>query len=296
MHRPTKRLTRIIACAAAVPVALVVVGCSSDSGSDDASTQDKASSGAKASASTAGEAAKKVQAATYKSLPQACDALSKKTLKDLVPKGKSKSGATDEESTRANCSWSSLDNNGVKGSQFRWLNVSMVRFDSDANRGSGKDLASAYYAKQVKDAQASEGAKKLKTSEVSGTGDEATLVRFDSAYKEKKKDVTSKQQTVVSRVDNVVVTVNYNGSGLAGEKTPDADELSKDAGKAAREAVASVEGTVSGKSASPSASASKSADGSKSSKSSKSSESAKPKTSKSASPSASASGKDDKDK
>ncbi|WP_420034973.1 DUF3558 domain-containing protein [Streptomyces sp. cg28] len=295
MHRPTKRLTRILACAAAVPVVLVVAGCSSDSGSDDASATDKASSGAKASASTAGEAAKKVRAATYKSLPKACDAFSKKTLKDLVPEGKSKSGSSDGESTRDSCSWSSLDSNGVKGSQYRWLNLSMVRFDSDVNRGSGDDLASAFYAKQVKDAQASVGAKKLKTSELSGTGDEATLVRFDSAYKEKKKDVTSKQQTVVSRVDNVVVTVSYNGSGFAGEKTPDADELSKDAEKAAREAVASVEGTVSsGKSASPSASASKSA--SSGSKDSKGASDSKDSKDASKSPSASASAKDDKDK
>jgi hypothetical protein len=239
MHRPTKRLTRILACATAVPVVLVVAGCSSDSGSGSGDGADKGA-GAKASASAAKDAAKKVAPATYKSLPQACSALSKKTLGDLVPKGDSKTGASDDESTRVNCSWSSLDNNGVKGSQFRWLNVSMVRFDSDVNRGSGAKLASAYYAKQIKDAQATDGAKGVKTEPVPGTGDEATLVRFDSTYKEKKKDVLSKQQTVVSRVDNVVVTVNYNGSGLAGEKTPDAGALSKDTEKAAKEAVASV--------------------------------------------------------
>ncbi|WP_428954071.1 DUF3558 domain-containing protein [Streptomyces sp. cg35] len=255
MHRPTKRLTRTLVCAAAVPAVLVVAGCSSGSGSDSGDGAKKGSE-AKASASTAKDAAKKVAPATYKALPQACSAISKKTLGDLVPKGDSKAGASDDESTRASCSWSSLENNGVKGSQFRWLNVSMVRFDSDVNRGSGDKLASAYYAKQVKDAQATEGAKSVKTSPVSGTGDEATLVRFDSTYKEKKKDVTSKQQTVVSRVDNVVVTVNYNGSGLAGEKTPDADGLSKDAEKAAKEAVASL--ADSARSGSPSASQSSS--------------------------------------
>ncbi|WP_372344550.1 DUF3558 family protein [Streptomyces sp. KL116D] len=288
MHRPTKRLTRVLACAAAVPVVLVVAGCSSDSGSDSGS--EKASKESKASASTAGDAAKKVAPATYKSLPQACSALSKKTLDDLVPKGDSKAGASDDESTRASCSWSSLDNNGVKGSQYRWLNVSMIRFDSDVNRGSGEKLASEHYAKQVKDAQATEGAKSVKTSAVSGTGDEATLVRYDLPYKEKKKDVTSKQQTVVTRVDNVVVTVDFNGSGFAGDKTPDAGELSKDAEKAAKEAVAAV--TESGKSASPSASASaspsksadksKSEDGSKSADESGSGASVKPSASKSA--------------
>ncbi|MGY0024721.1 DUF3558 domain-containing protein [Streptomyces sp. YJ-C3] len=259
MHRPTKRLTRTLVCAAAVPAVLVVAGCSSGSGSDSGDGAKKGSE-AKASASTAKDAAKKVAPATYKALPQACSAISKKTLGDLVPKGDSKAGASDDESTRASCSWSSLENNGVKGSQFRWLNVSMVRFDSDVNRGSGDKLASAYYAKQVKDAQATEGAKSVKTSPVSGTGDEATLVRFDSTYKEKKKDVTSKQQTVVSRVDNVVVTVNYNGSGLAGEKTPDADGLSKDAEKAAKEAVASLADSAkdAARSGSPSASQSSS--------------------------------------
>ncbi|MFJ4711408.1 DUF3558 family protein [Streptomyces sp. NPDC088785] len=292
MHRPTKRLTRILACATAVPVALVVAGCSSDSGSDDAGATDKASAGSKASASTAEGTAKKVRAATYKTLPQACDAVSKKTLDDLVPHGKSKSGASDDESTRAGCSWASLDSNGVKGSQYRWLTVSMLRFDSDVNRGSGDDLASAYYAKQVKDAQTAEGAKKVKTSEVSGTGDEATLVRSDNTYKVKKKDVTSKQQTVVSRLDNVVVTVDYNGSGLAGEKTPDADALAKDAEKAAKETVASVEDTLSGKSASPTASASKSADGSKSKSKSDSKADSKADSESSKAPKSSASDKD----
>ncbi|MEU6391865.1 DUF3558 family protein [Streptomyces sp. NPDC046939] len=282
MHRPTKRLTRILTCAAAVPVVLLAAGCSSDSDGGSGSG-DKAEKGstATASSSTAGDAAKKVAPATYKALPQACSALSKKTLDELVPKGDSKAGASDDESTRANCSWSSLDNNGIKGSQFRWLNVSMVRFESDLNRGSGDKLATEYYTKQVADAQATEGAKNVKTAPVAGTGDEATLVRFDSTYKEKKKDVTSRQQTVVSRVDNVVVTVHYNGSGLAGEKTPAADGLVKDAEKAAKEVVASVMHAK----ASPSASAS-------SSSSSSSSPSAKPKASASASASKKADEKD----
>ncbi|MFJ9179123.1 DUF3558 domain-containing protein [Streptomyces sp. NPDC102360] len=236
MHRPTKRLTRTLVCAAAVPAVLVVAGCSSGSGSDSA----KDDSQAKASASTSGAKAKKVAPATYKELPQACDAFSKSTLKDLVPKGESKAGASDDESTRASCSWSSLDNNGVKGSQFRWLNASFVRFDSDVNRGSGDKLAEAYYAKQIKDAKATSGAKDVKSAPVSKTGDVATQIGYDRKYKDKKDTVTSKQQTVVSRVDNVVVTVDYNGSGLAGDDAPSASSLSKDAQKAAKEAVAKV--------------------------------------------------------
>jgi hypothetical protein len=94
-------------------------------------------------------------------------------------------------------------------------------------------------------------------------GDEATAVRYDL----KKKEGSFKQVTVVARVENVVVTVDYNGAGLAGDKTPSADTLNKLAQKAAKEAVASVAkanggGTAGTPSSAPSKSASKSPSGS----------------------------------
>ncbi|MFI5689869.1 DUF3558 family protein [Streptomyces sp. NPDC051636] len=232
-----KLLSRLLVGAAAVPLMLVAAGCSSDSGSDD---------GAKGAGQTAGDgagsasasASPTVQAAAYAKLPEPCAVLSKKTLGELVPKGakSGKEGTSSDVSSRASCSWSSLDNNGVKGSQFRWLNVSLLRFDSDANRGSGEKQAEVYYADQVKAAKSVTGAKNSKSEPVAGTGDEATLVRYDL----KKKEGGFKQQTVVTRVENVVVTVDYNGAGLAGEKTPSADGLTKAAEKAAKEAVAAV--------------------------------------------------------
>ncbi|AEY90888.1 hypothetical protein AQJ11_44025 [Streptomyces corchorusii] len=218
---------------------LITAACSSDSGDSKPSSggsggQSAGSSSARPSVS----ASPTVRAAAYGKLPDACAVLSKKTLGDLVPKsGKSgKKGSSDEPSSRASCSWNSLDNNGVKGSQFRWLNVSLLRFDSDVTRGSGDEQAHTYYARQVKDAQAVDGAKDTKAIPLSGTGAEATAVRYDL----KKKEGLFKQQTVVARVENVVVTVDYNGAGLAGEKTPDADDLTKAAEKALKEAVASV--------------------------------------------------------
>lgn len=244
-NKRAKRLTRVLVCAVAVP--LVAAGCSSDSGSDDG--KDK---GASASASQSASPSPTVQAAAYKRLPEPCAVLSEKTLDDLAPKAKSgKEGSSDDVSTRGSCSWSSLDNNGVKGSQFRWLNVSLLRFDSDTTRGAGDKLAQEYYDKQVRDAQSAEGAKSVKAEPVSGTGDGATAVRYDL----KKKEGTFKQQTVVARVENVVVTLDYNGAGLAGDKTPDADDLMKDAQKAAKEAVASVT-KANGTGAAPSRSAS----------------------------------------
>ncbi|MFE9810933.1 DUF3558 family protein [Streptomyces sp. NPDC005227] len=241
MHRPVQRvgraprLTRILVSAAAIPVALVAAGCSSDSGSgDDAQKGASATPDAKKSASPTAEA---VQPAAYATLPQPCSVLSKKTLGELAPKAdkSGKKGASDDAAQRSNCNWSSLDNNGVKGSQFRWLNVALLRFDSDA-RGSGDEQAHAYFEKQVSGAQAVEGAKGAKSAPVAGTGDEATAVRYDL----KKKEGAFKQQTVVARVENVVVTVDYNGAGLAGEKTPDSGDLLKAAEKAAKEAVAAV--------------------------------------------------------
>ncbi|MDI1455440.1 DUF3558 family protein [Streptomyces sp. ATE26] len=261
-----KRLRRALVCAAAVPAVLITAACSSDSGdsSDKGGASGATQTAGSSSATPSASASPTVRAAAYRKLPDSCAVLSKKTLTDLVPKGakSGKEGSSDDTATRASCSWSSLDNNGVKGSQFRWLNVSLLRFDSDAARGSGDEQAHAYLARQVEDAKAVSGAKNTKSEPVAGTGAEATLVRYDL----KKKEGTFKQQTMVARVENVVVTLDYNGAGLAGEKTPSADDLSKDAQKAVKEAVASVSaangkgsgaGTSSGGSASPSASASK---------------------------------------
>ncbi|MFF3333426.1 DUF3558 domain-containing protein [Streptomyces sp. NPDC002888] len=229
-----KRLNRVLVSAAAVPVMLVAAGCSSDS---DSGSADAATQGAGSEVSTSASASPTVQAAAYRTLPESCKVLPKKTLEDLVPEAKSgKEGKSSDASTRGSCSWSSLANNGVKGSQFRWLNVSLLRFESDQTRGAGDKLAKEYYASQVKDAQAVSGAKNAKSEPVAGTGDEATLVRYDL----KKKEGGFKQQTVVTRVENVVVTVDYNGAGLAGDKAPSSDDLTKAAEKAAKEAVAAV--------------------------------------------------------
>ena len=230
-----RRSGRLLAGAVAVPVMVFAAGCSSDSGSGDGGSK---GAGAGETAAATASTAPTVQAAAYKKLPDSCGVLSKKTLTSLVPKGakSGKAGKSGDSATRASCSWSSLDNNGVKGSQFRWLNVSLLRFESDATRGEGDQLAHAYFEKQVTDAKSAQGAKNLKSEPVAGTGAEATLVRYDL----KKKEGAFRQQTVVTRVENVVITLDYNGAGLAGEKTPDADALVKLAEAAAKEAVASV--------------------------------------------------------
>lgn len=265
----SKRLRRALVGAAAVPVILVAAGCSSDSGSDagydsaagsDDSAQQDSGDGANASASPT------VQAAAYQKLPKVCAVLPSKTLTELVPKA-AKSGkavTSNDPASRGSCSWSSLENKGVKGSQFRWLNVSLLRFDSDTSRGTGEKQAQAYYGRQIQDAQAVAGAKNAKSEPLAGTGDEATTVRYDL----KKKEGAFRQQTVVARVENVVVTLDYNGAGLAGEKTPSAEALVKAAQKAAKQAVTAVAsangvGTAGAGTAKPSPSKSSSASSSK---------------------------------
>lgn len=259
-----KRLSRVLVCAAAVPAVLITAACSSHSGDSKGKGGDSSAQASAAGSGTPSSASgsPSVQAAAYKKLPDPCAVLSKNTLSDLVPKGTSgKQGSSDDLSSRASCSWNSLDNNGVKGSQFRWLNVSLLRFDSDATRGSGDAQAHTYFAQQVKDAQTVDGAKNTKEVPLSGTGSEATAVRYDL----QKKEGLFKQQTVVARVENVVVTLDYNGAGLAGDKAPDADELTQSAEKAIKEVVASVSSAnggssgSSGSSSSPSPSASASA-------------------------------------
>ncbi|MFI1361140.1 DUF3558 domain-containing protein [Streptomyces sp. NPDC020898] len=253
MHRPaqrdqrrrtatvtTRRPRRALAALAAVPVLfLVAAGCSSDSDSGSASgSADNAAQEKDASAGETVSASPTVQAAAYKQLPESCAVLSTKTLTELVPKGvkSGKEGSSEDTGTRGSCSWTSLANNGVKGSQFRWLNVSLLRFESTATRGSAAELAQEYYESQVQDAQSVKDAKNTASEPIEGAGDDATSVRYDL----KKKEGSFRQQTVVVRVENVVVTLDYNGAGFAGEKTPSAASLEKSAVKAVKEAVAKV--------------------------------------------------------
>lgn len=243
MHRSAPRLSRILACAA-VPVMLVVAGCSSDSDS----SKDSGSPSATSPSGTKSEA--EVEPAKFAALPEPCKAISQKTVKSLVPKAKNKAGTSGRSSdvaARGSCSWNGLDDNGVKGSQYRWLDVSFTRFESDQALGSGAKRATDDYAKQVAKEQATEGAKNVAAKPAAGTGEQATAVTYDLT----KTSEDFRYATIVARTGNVVVTLTYNGAGYAGAKTPSAADILQDAGKAAKEAVASV-ATAGGNNSSPS--------------------------------------------
>ncbi|MFG2838148.1 DUF3558 domain-containing protein [Streptomyces zaomyceticus] len=237
MQRTAPRLTRILACAA-VPVMLVVAGCSSDSGDGAKGSKDKAGASSSATPSPS-QTTKKVEPAKFAELPQACKSISAKTTASLVPKAKTKNGTpaiSSDLSSRTGCSWNGLDDKGVKGSQYRWLDVSFYRYESDASLGSGQERAVENLAKELTKVQETEGAKKLRTATATGVGDEAKTV----AYQLRKTDEDFVYASVVARTGNVLVLLSYNGAGYAGAATPSEKSVMDGAVKAAKEAVAAV--------------------------------------------------------
>lgn len=255
MHRSAPRLARILACAT-VPV-ILVAGCSS--GSDDKKDAESSSRPSSPSASPS------VAAAKFSKLPDVCSALSGKTIDKLVPKAKPKKGkalTSSDTNTAATCLW-----NGLDGFKYRSLSLSLKLFPSDAGLGSGDKRAQDYATQQASKASSEDGVKNPKT-ERAAIGDAATTVRTE----QKKDGEEFRNQTVVARTANVVVTIEYDGAGYETEKAPDASKLMDDAKSAAKEVVDSVAkgtGGAGGGKESPSSAGSKSAEASKDSKGSK---------------------------
>ncbi|MEV7521513.1 DUF3558 family protein [Streptomyces sp. NPDC091371] len=237
MHRSASRLTRVLACAA-VPVILTVAGCSSDSGKDSDSGSGK-KSGSSSSAKPSGKASASLEKATYAALPDPCKVLQTSTIDALVPEAKDKNGSaakSNDLASRASCSWNGLDEDGLKGSQYRWLSASFFRYDSHASLGSADKRAEEQYNKQVELAKATEGAQNLKAEPAGGIGDQGTSVVYSV-----KKDVDSFNTTIVARTHNVVITLDFNGAAYEGAGAPDHAKMLQDAIVAAKEIVASVD-------------------------------------------------------
>ncbi|MFI8102147.1 DUF3558 domain-containing protein [Streptomyces sp. NPDC086023] len=238
MHRSASRFTRVLACAA-VPVVLAVSGCSSDSGSGSGSEGDGGKqSGASSASSPSAKPTPTLEKVAFAKLPEPCKAIVQKTVDTLVPEAKDKDGTSaksNDLTSRATCSWNGLDENGLKGSEYRWLAISMARYDSHETLGSGNKRAAEQYAKQVEAAKTAEGATGVKAQAAAGIGDEATTITSSA-----KKQVDFFNQTVVARTENVVITLDYNGASYEGMKAPDPAKLLQGAVAAAKEAAASV--------------------------------------------------------
>lgn len=231
MHRSAKRLASYLACAA-VPV-MLVAGCSDDSGKD---------SGDSASKSAAPSSSPKVAPGKFKKLPDPCKAITKDRVKKMLPAVKDASGEegkSSDTSVHGTCTWSSEERQGkggINGTQFRWLAVNLQRYDSDPALGSGEKRATGFYTKQADAAKSTKDAKNVKSEPAKGIGDQATTVTYDL----KKDGNDFKNQTVVARTANAVVTINFNGAGLAGAKAPDDKEMLADAQEAAKQAANAI--------------------------------------------------------
>ncbi|MET9323121.1 DUF3558 family protein [Streptomyces sp. NPDC003038] len=237
MHRSASRLTRVLACAA-VPVILTVAGCSSDSGKGSGSDSGN-KSGSSSSAKPSAKPSPTLEKAAFATLPEPCKAVQTATIDSLVPEAKDKNGTaakSNDLSSRAGCTWNGLDEDGLKGSQYRWLSISMFRYDSQASLGSANKRAEEQYNKQVEGAKAVEGAQNLKAEPAGGIGDQGTSVVYSV-----KKDVDSFNTTIVARTQNVVITLDYNGAAYEGAGAPDQAKLLQDAIVAAKETVASID-------------------------------------------------------
>lgn len=227
MQRSAQHTARLLAraAAAALPVTLTAACASGTAGDSPARAAGSSSPSAAASASAS------LAPGRFARLPDACSAISRKTVKALVPKAENDKGEAMDHSpddARGGCSW-----HGLNGYQYRWLDVSFQRFDSVSGLGSARDRAAERYRQQMGEALAPEGAV---SSAVPGLGDLATAVTAEvTRDKDRYQEVT-----VIVSTANAVVVVDYNGAGFQDAKTPAAGNLRKDAVSAAREAVAAV--------------------------------------------------------
>ena len=182
-----------------------------------------------------------VAAAKFKKLPNPCEAFSKDTVKKLLPKAKDASGRAGQVHRQRRARHLLLEQLGRQGRRRHPVPLAGHRLPALRLRAgpsaTGEKRATDFYGKQVSDAKTTKGAKKVEDGRrPSGTGDEATAVTYDL----KKDGNDFKNTTVVARTSNIVVTLNYNGAGLAGGDTPKADDLLKKAQAAAKEAVAAA--------------------------------------------------------
>ncbi|MFC8086057.1 hypothetical protein [Streptomyces sp. NPDC057340] len=156
----------------------------------------------------------------YATAPAPCESLAGKTVTSLVPGAKAagKEIPSTDTKVRRTCSW-----NALKGYDYRWLDVSFEVLETE-------EAAQKSYKERVADR--------------SGGGDVPGL--GDSAYSVVNLTTEDKQQTregtVLVRAANALVMITYNGSDFESKKAPGTTEINKGAIKAAKEAVAVLQG------------------------------------------------------
>lgn len=227
--RHGRRLARVLA-AATVP-ALLLTGCLPGSDSDDGG-DDKASSSPESSSAAPSPAPVK-----FKSLPDPCTSIAKKTVKDVVP-GAKESGKKLKSANQDRyngCLWT-----GLEDYDYRSLTISLHRFDSETASSSGDKRARQHAAQQQDAVAANDSHKDVKESKLNGVGDKATGISYDTTKKNAKKSQDYREHRVVVLSSNVVLTVDYSAAGFEDAKKPSADTVRKAAEKVAKESLTAV--------------------------------------------------------
>lgn len=209
----TARLTPVVVLACA--------GWALSSGPDSGAPAAQGKESDRPGAQSAASAPSKTTAPkAYAAAPAPCGALGQKTITSLVPGAKTagKEISSTDKSVRRTCSW-----NALKGFDYRWLDVSFEVSESD-------EKAEKQYESRVTE--------KSGGGEVPGTGDAAySVVNLTT-----EDDQKTREAMVVVRASNALVVVTYNGSDFESKEAPSSDEMNKGAIKAAKEAVAALEG------------------------------------------------------
>lgn len=231
MPRISPRLARRAVCAAVAVPALLVAGCSSDSGGPE---PDAPASSTSPSASPSEDG----KSTAYAQLPDPCKTVPEKTVEDVVPGTEDKTGknlpSNDTDSYGA-CLWSG--GSGDIEAEYRALTVSLKRYESDASLGSGDEQAERYLEQEAQSVKDDEGHQKPEQNELSGIGEQAVSVTYET----EKKENTYRATRIVVRDHNVVVTVDYEGTGFEDADPPSRDEVRKKAEKVAKEAATAIE-------------------------------------------------------
>ncbi|MDQ0597869.1 hypothetical protein QF037_002214 [Streptomyces canus] len=199
-------------------VVLAAAGWSLSSGPAPTADNDSASKGGGTRSASAPATAAASKA--YAAAPSPCGSVSTKNIKSLVPGAKSagKEIPSTDTKLRRTCSW-----NALKGYDYRWLDVSFEIMDSD-------EAAQTSYKERIEE--------KSGGGDVPGLGDQGySVVNLTTEDKQQ-----TREGTVIVQASNALVIITYNGSDFESKKAPDTDVINKGAIKAAKDAVAALEG------------------------------------------------------
>ncbi len=230
MSRTVRTAPRIAARSlawAALPV-LLVAGCTGSPPEDDNADDQQAES-----------TAPTPEPVRFAALPDPCSTVGGDTIEEVVPKAEPKRGETlssNDTSASGACLWSGLDDY-----QFRSLTVSLRRFDSDAAIGSGDERAAGYLADMVEEIGSDDANTDVDEAKLADLGDEATTIGYQVVKESDGDDQKYQQERAVSRIGNIVVTVDYSGAGFEDADMPGADRVRENAETALAAAVAAVE-------------------------------------------------------